>query len=174
MRFLGSRARSGALAFFEAGWPGWVSLFVLQASFYWGAFLGALSRVFLSWFSVMLLPVLRLSLFGRSWLPGLGRCGFFEWEGHMRLCYFFKEVGISWLSWAGRSFRLRSFSNLLRVFTRCADGGVFTRSESAPLEGCDYGSLSRFVAFLRIGLKAQSAVGEFHWFRCLGASCEPP
>ena len=60
MRFLGSGARSGALAFFEVGWPGWVSLLVLQVLFYWGVFLGALSWVRLSWFFVMLLPGLRV------------------------------------------------------------------------------------------------------------------
>ena len=92
----------------------------------------------------------------------------------MRLCYFFEEVGIFGLPWTGRSFRLRSFSDLLRVFTRCADGGVFTRSESGPLEGRDYGNLGPLVDVFRIGINAQSAVGEFHCFRFLGASCEPP
>ena len=90
MRFLGSGARSGALAFFEAGRPGWVSLLVLQVLFYWRAFLGALSRVRLSWFSVMLLPGLRVCvsllvvwalLVAWTWSLRL-----FEWEGHMRLC----------------------------------------------------------------------------------------
>ena len=93
----------------------------------------------------------------------------------MRLSQFFQEVGIFGLLWAERSFRLRFFfGDLLRVFTCCADGGVYTRSEAGPLEGRDYGNLGRFADFFRIGLNAQSAVGEFHCFRFLGASCEPP
>ena len=62
MRFLGSGARSGALAFFgAAGWPGWVlAILALQVLFYWDVFLGALSRMRLSWFFAMLLPGLRV------------------------------------------------------------------------------------------------------------------
>ena len=58
MRFLGSGARSGALAFFgAAGWPG---LLALQVLFHWDVFLGALSRVRLLWFFAMLRPGLRV------------------------------------------------------------------------------------------------------------------
>lgn len=93
----------------------------------------------------------------------------------MRFLTFFQELGILGLLWPECSFRLRSFFwGLLRVFTCCADGGVYTRTESGPLEGRDYGNLGPLVDFSRIGINAQSAVGEFHCFRFLGASCEPP